>query len=487
MAGHLALDETAELLAAAYGLGDPDLADQVHDATGGHPDLVRRYGQALAAQGIAHGSLPGQLASGVTGDLLSGLPGRARRMLAELSGLAPLSDELCAALGFGPGEGPLREIEHLLRDRAVIPVVARSVRLGKPPAVETLVRAGRWYEDNGLIASAVRAYASAGEEPHWLRLLDKHGQALLSQGHAGLIAELLGAQPPASSSRDRQLLLGDALRTIGSVMGAGNAYSLVADAEHEWDAAIALRMGSVYYLRGDSWRAIKTFERARLDSSSTADRVLLQAGKAEALLQLGEVGSAARLAREAVRMAATSGDDLALATAYVSLALCRSTTGDPTDLYAQAFEIAERAGDVVLRARILTDQTYLLMHEARYAEALEAARETHRCAKAAGHTNLRAIALCHEGAALIMLGRYDEATRQFERAIALCRRMGSHRSAAAEPGLGLGEAYRRRGLLEQARGAYEAASRLAEEGGNAQLRAGALAGLAHVLARAGDV
>uniref|UniRef100_UPI003CCC6969 tetratricopeptide repeat protein n=1 Tax=Allorhizocola rhizosphaerae TaxID=1872709 RepID=UPI003CCC6969 len=466
VAGPLTPDESAELLAAAYGLTDAGLADQVHEATGGHAGLIRRYGERLAAQGIAHGPLPARLASAVTAELLSRLPGRARRMLAELSGLAPLSDELCTALGFGPS---LHQIEELLCDGAVIPVVARSVRLGKPPAIGTLVRAGRWYEEQGLIASAVRAYASAGEEAQWLRLLDTHGQALLPTGHAGLIVELLGALPPAARSRSRQLLLGDALCMTGAVISAGNAYSLVADAEREWDAALALRMGTVHNLRGDPWNAIKAFDRAPPTAASTS-------GRASAYLQLGDVATATSLAEEAVRMATDDGDDFALAGAYVALALCRTVSGGAADLFARALEITERSGDVVLRARILSHRAYQLLCESRYREALQAARRTYQCA---GHPNLRVIALCHEGDALTMLGRFDEAMRQYERAAALCRRMGARRPAAAE--LGMAEVYRRRGWLDHARGAYETAARLAEEDGNLRIRVAALAGLARTL------
>jgi tetratricopeptide (TPR) repeat protein len=281
---------------------------------------------------------------------------------------------------------------------------------------------------------------------------------MLSAGHAGVIAEVTSAIPPPSRSRRQQLLLGDALRTSGSVINAAHAYAVIADREPTWDSGVAWRAGLIHYLRGDSHAALKAFDRAEEGEEATADRALLLSWRACAHLQLGETSTALDTATLACRTATAAGDDIALATAYVSLALCHSIAGETTDsdeLYAQALSIAENRGHVVLRARILTSQTYQLLNEARYAEALEAARQTTRCAITAGHTNLQSIALCNEGDALLMLGRYDEATRQYERAQALCRRMGSRRSAAAH--LGLGEIYRRRGWSEQARVAYEAA------------------------------
>ena len=283
--------------------------------------------------------------------------------------------------------------------------------------------------------------------------------------------------------RDRhaQLLLGDALRTTGQVMGAAQAYAVISDSEPAWDAGVAWRMGLVHYLRGDSRGALKAFARGP-STVEGKDGALLLAWRACAHLQLGETTTATELAELAVREAARTFDDTALATAYVSLALCHNMSGNSVgsaELFEQALGLAKQTGDIVLRARILTSQTYQLLMDARYAEALSCARETAQAAASAGHLNLRSLALCNEGDALLMLGRYDDAACQYERAQALCRRMGSRRSAAAQ--LGMGEIYRRRGWPEQARAAYEVAIQLAEEAGLSQILVNALAGLARAL------
>ena len=481
----LALDAAAgpDLLVGDYGLRDPDLCDRVIEATAGWPALVRLCGEALAA-GEPFLPEPGSpLWTYITDEILAPLPPDALRLLAEMAELAPITTGLADALGHQRAAEivPLLSGTGLLVEERLVPVIAHIVRRNERSGRAAML-AGLWYEEHGPPVSAVKAFALAGRTDQCGRLLDSHGEAMLSAGHAGVIAEVTTAIAPANRSRRQQLLLGDALRTSGSVINAAQAYAVVADREPTWDCGVAWRMGLVHYLRGDSHGALKAFSRAEDTEQATADLALLLSWRACAHLQLGETSTALETAKLACRTAVSASDDIALATAYVSLALCHSMTGETTDsdeLYAQALSIAEQRGHVVLRARILTSQTYQLLNEARYAEALEAARQTTRCAITAGHTNLQSIALCNSGDALLMLGRYDEATRQYERAQALCRRMGSRRSAAAH--LGLGEVYRRRGWSEQARGAYEAAATLAEESGLNQVRVCALAGLARVL------
>lgn len=487
MADRLGQDETADLLATDFGIGDPDLADQVHEATAGVRELVLRSGETLR-----HATAPrlevlrepdSPLATYIEREVLSPLGPQARRLLADVKDLAPVTESLCRAIGYEDADAVLSLLSRaaIIVDKAVVPVVAQALPASEGGARIASV-AARWYEKHGFLVSAVRAFALGGEEVEWTRVLDSHGGSLLSAGHARLIIDVLTRVPAPSRSRYQQLLLGDALMLSGDVMGAGHTYAVIADSEPEWDAGIAWRMGRVHYMRADWRAALKSFARGKEDRSSPADVALLLAWKATAHLQLGENDMATELARRATGIAASADDDSALATAYVNLALCLLMSDDQIgadELFAQALTIATRAGDVALRARILTNQTYQLLNEARYAEALRTARLTQQCASAASYLSMRSIGLCNEGDALTMLGRFDEAIRQYERAISLCRRIGSRRSAAAH--LGLGEVYRRRGWLEQARGGYEAAARLAEEGGNLQVQVCALAGLARVL------
>ncbi|MBB5868677.1 DNA-binding SARP family transcriptional activator/ATP/maltotriose-dependent transcriptional regulator MalT [Allocatelliglobosispora scoriae] len=483
-------DQTAELLAADYGLSDPDLADQLHEATAGWPALVRLGADLLTpGQGATLDLLTapdGPVAGYIEHEILGELPPPTLALLNDVAELAPVTSALCEVIGH-PAAGAVRALVKtglLVRgpqgDR-LAPAVARLAgHTATPP--ELLAAAAAHYERHGPMIAALRAYARAGLTVECGRIIDEHGDDLLAAGHANTLIEVLTAPGLKRRGRKRQLLLGDALRTGGSAMKAGQAYAVVADAEPSWDAGIAWRMGQLHYHRGESRAALKVFARAEESTEPSRDAALLLAWRSSAHLQLGETAAALEIALQATAVAVAADDDLALATAYVSTALCHNMAGNTADseeLFVQALAIAEQTGDIVVRSRVLTSQTYQLLLEARYPEALVAARQTGQCALAANHSNLRLIALINEGDALLMLGRYDEAIRQYERAAALSRRMGSRRTAAAQ--LGLGEVYRRRGWTEQARAAFESAIALAEEGGLNQFLVCALAGLARVL------
>lgn len=498
--GQLALDEdaTAELLAREFGVPDPDLADVVHQATGGWPALIRLAAPHLATVDPTGTDLAPVLEKAVgpylEREVLGALPPAALELLRDVAGLAPVTGPLGTALGHPDADRLLAALERtgLLRPGAdglqVVPVVGavvraagRARRRGRSTAA-----AARWYAVHGPVVAAVRAHADLDGNGA-AALVDRHGDELLAAGHAALVVRVLRARPRDDLDRRALLLLGDGLRVSGEVMSAGEAYAVAA--RDRWDAGLAWRTGLVHYLRGDSWAALEAFDRKLSGDtwSSAADSALVLAWGAAALLQVGEADEAVDRARAAVAAAVSAGDDTALATAYVTLALCLSVPGGSTEgdeLLAQALVVVGRLGDVVLRARILISQTFRLLREARYAEAADTARRASQCARDAGHTNLRLVALCNEGDALAMTGRFDAAVRQYERAISLGRRMGSRRSAAAQ--LGLGEVYRRRGWSEQARTAYETAVRLAEEAGNNQVLVCGLAGLALALG-AGDL
>jgi tetratricopeptide (TPR) repeat protein len=90
------------------------------------------------------------------------------------------------------------------------------------------------------------------------------------------------------------------------------------------------------------------------------------------------------------------------------------------------------------------------------------------------------IALCNGGEALLRLGRLDEATERFERALAHEHRTGSRR--LAYPLTGLGDLHRVRDQPSLARARYEEAVRICGAEGDRQGLLPALTGLAGTLA-----
>lgn len=391
-----------------------------------------------------------------------------------------------------------------------------------------LARAAGWYVRNGPPRAAARTLLAAGDADGCARVLAEHGDALVVTGRPTMVSDLVAALPERLRGRRLRLLAGDALRVAGEVAAAAQAYESVArestagtstvdgstaggstaggaaaggsivddsmmdgsmmdrsTVDFGWDAGLAWRMGLVRYLRGDQQGALECYDRAgtglpAVGSGSVADRALLLAWRAVAVSRTGDRSGGVALGWQAYRVA-SDGGAAALATVHASLALCLGSAGDRVgseEHHQLALRTAERTGDLVLLARLFTNQSYQLGERARYPEALEAARRAIGYAQAAGHANLRAQAAGNEAETLAALGRYDEAVDRYTQVLARYGRMGSRVGAAALTGLG--EVHRRRGWREQARAAYSEALDLATSGDYRELTVIALAGLARV-------
>ena len=491
----------AGLLSTGYELNDGDLPERVRRATSGWPVLVHLAAETLRSGGVPHGPLvpaiaapDGLIASYLAEEVLPALPEEARRLLTELGDLAPVGAALCEALGH-PGAGATVRLltrSGLLTTAGspppvpggpppclhVVPVVAEVVRRSR--RCDPAPRAATYFDEHGPPIAAALAFGRSGQPSRCARVLERHGEAMLAGGHGESIVELVEALPADARSTRLRLLLGDALRDCGSLDAAASAYAstgLPADS-----AALAWRIGRIHYKRGDATAALGAFAAAGPGPQPPEDAALLAAWTANAHLLAGEHETALTHARAAVDAAHASGSAAVLATAHVSVALCLAKLGDDAgseEHYGLALPMAERAGDVVLLTRIFINRTYRLLCAARFADALASAGTCARYAAAAGQAGLRVIATCNEADALAMLGRFDEAIREYETAVAAYRGMGTRRVAGAH--LGLGEVYRRRGWQERARGAYEAAIRIATETGNEHVLGPARAGLAQVL------
>ncbi|MGW4465132.1 BTAD domain-containing putative transcriptional regulator [Micromonospora sp. NPDC004704] len=496
----LTTDQVVDLLTAEYGLPDPDLADRIHELTGGWPALVHLAAETLGPTGSPAGPLlpvitapDGPLATYVTTEVLGPLPGEVNRLVRDVATLAPVSAGLCAALGHRRAATALYLLTGtglLVPDPdgptpgdRLVPVIAeiarRTGRRGATRRITTV--AATWYGEHGPPLAAARSYLRAADHERCVRVLEEHGDAVLAAGRPTEVAAIVEALPEERRTRRLRLLLGDAFRTAGDLPAAARTYDTVAAGEPAGDAGLAWRMGRVHYQRGNPLDALKVFAQGN-EVPADADTAILLAWTAHAHLLAGDCATATGYAQRAVRHAADAGHDGALATAHVSVALCLGAAGNRArseEQYARALPIAERTGDVVLVTRILINQSYHLICASRYAEALVLARRADRFAAAAGYPNLRNIASCNEADALSILGRYDEAVRRYGQVLARYERMGSRRSGAAL--LGLGEVYRRRGWREQARAAYEEAVRVGEAAGNANILVPALAGLALVI------
>jgi DNA-binding SARP family transcriptional activator/ATP/maltotriose-dependent transcriptional regulator MalT len=508
----LAREQVATLLADEYGLaageeGDPDLAEQVHAATGGWPALVHLAAETLRLDGVPASVLPAiarpetPLAQYLMEVVLAELPAEAVQLLRRLGDLAPVTPGLCRAIGDGLGRRRAAEFAGWLRRTGllttagspptgpglprpverVVPVVAEVARQtgGRGSGARVAAVAAAWYERHGPPIAAATAYHRAGDHAACAGMLDRFGDQMIAEGRAAVVAELVAGLPPRLVDRRLRLLLGDAQRTIGDLAGAEHAYHLVADQERFWDASLACRIGRLHYQRADARAALAAFARADTSAASATDHARLLTWTARAYVLAGDPAAATGSAERALELAGTGA---ARGSAHLSLALCRSVTGDAADAephYAAALAHAVDAGDVLLLSMVHTNRTYQLLQTGRYREALGTAAESARCATVAGSPHLRAIAACNQADALVMLGRYDEAARCYRRSLAAYQRHGSRRFAGAL--LGQADLHRRRGWREQARAGYEEAAAVAERAGSLAVLVPALAGLALVV------
>ncbi|MFI5837231.1 BTAD domain-containing putative transcriptional regulator [Micromonospora sp. NPDC051300] len=501
-------ERITRLAAEDYGITGPDLGDRLHAATGGWPALVHLSADALRLHGVPPGPLAVALAEPgapltryIAEEVIGPLPAEVTRLLRHVGDASPVSVGLCRALGHRGAPrvvDVLRRTGLLTRTRPVagpgaatpgehlVPVLVEVARQGqrRPPAgrtVGTAAAAAAWYDEHGPPDAAAREHLRAGNHPRCAGVLDQHGERMIATGRARAVADMVAKLPDNHLNRRIRLVYGDALRTLGDLDAAARAYDAAAATPPGWDAGLAWRVGRIHYQRGDARAALEALRRPRPESAPPVDEALLLAWTAHAHLLSGDTDVALDCARRSLTVATATGQDAVLAASHLSVALCLGVTGDVAgseEHYALARPIAERAGDLLLLARIATNRTHHLLRTGRFADGLAMAEQAARYAALAGAPSIRAIATSNEAEALAMLGRYDEAVQRYEAALAQYQQKGSRRFTYAL--LGLGDLYRRRGWREQARAAYEETVRVAEEAGNAHVLVPALSGLALV-------
>ena len=252
-------------------------------------------------------------------------------------------------------------------------------------------------------------------------------------------------------------------------------------------AGLAWRLGVLLHQRGRFDAADSCYRRADLDlgdrhrASALADQAQVLAGWAATRWAKGDQTQTRQLAGEAVRVAQRSGDDSAMAAAYLAQALAAFGDGDRAGnehAYARALAAAERAGDFGQQLRIRCNVGSRLVEEGRYRSAVEELAEAVRLGELLGHQMLLALALHNRAEAWLGLGDLRRARSDADEALALWQRAGSPLAAF---GLTLtARVHRVRGATHQAVAAYRAALAMGEPDGNAQVLVEACAGLARI-------
>lgn len=392
------------------------------------------------------------------------------------------------------------------------PSTSGSTAARRRAAAERVTRRSRaaadWYAGNGHQLAGAVAAARAGDPEAAGRAVAEHGAEMVAAGAAAAVIALVESLPAGVASRfGVRLIHGDALRSVGQPAAAA---TVLEPLRHRPEASsgvppeLAWRLGMLLYMQGDFARA--EAECAGALPGSGTDAVLVEVCRASALAALGETVRSAELAGRAllaaqalhanqspranqsppapetlrsagIRQPVPTRGDGALGAAHLAVALTAAGARRDEHL-AQALSAAERARDLVLQARILTNQVDGLLRQARYPQAVDLADRAVRAAEQ-GPPGLLATALCNQGEAQLRLGRFDEAATTLERAVRVSRRVGLHRTAM---GLWLlAEVHQQCGRPEQARTGFEEAIDLARDAGDVQVLAPALIGLSRLL------
>ncbi len=246
---------------------------------------------------------------------------------------------------------------------------------------------------------------------------------------------------------------------------------------------VARKRGVIHYLRGRLDEADAAYSAARLDGSDLAEEAQVLAWQAAMRWVRGDVEGCEQLMRPAAAGATASGDDAALAAVYTTHAMVAALRGDRREnerSYRRALDHAQRAGDVIQMVRIRTNMGSHFFEEGAYPEAIVELDAAIELAELAGTQCFTGHAYANRGETYTRMGRLDDALRDLRQAQRIWELLGSDDVGYALTYLG--DVQYLRGQQTEAGSLYLRAIELAEQHGDMQGLAPALAGLSRVLA-----
>jgi len=277
-----------------------------------------------------------------------------------------------------------------------------------PRALDASIRAGA-------AAEAVLAFAEA--QAQYERALELWDQVVDAHAREGI---------------DRVALLERAARSAAQVAmpraiaHVRAALELVSAEDDPGRAGMLYEfLGRCSWMTGDGEAALAAFREAvRLVPAEppTPGGASALAGFGQILMLSGQFRDARELSEQAIAVARACGSAVVEGHALCTMGACEMYLGDATKAFSSlrlALEIARATGsdDDILRA--LNNLTALYNETARYEEALQAAGECYAQAERLGLIRFFGPqSLCEAASALFFLGRWDEARREMERALA---------------------------------------------------------------------
>ena len=429
-------------------------------------------------------------------EVVADQPAEALALLSVTAVLEQFTPDLCDALGLA-GSGPMladlvkrglfveeRHDSSLVLRPLTRDYVLSHLRLPPERAVEVMTAAAEWTRAAGHPATALRLLTRLDEPAALASMLESDGAAILGAGEVSLLLEACCSLPAHVRTASIDQLEGDVLQVQGDWIGALSCFERASGSSAAVPARIAWRKGLIHYLHGDLDAAVAAYSQGVADDEAEPhEMALLLAWMATTYWMRGDTKASRQLADEAFELARASQDNRALAAAHTALAMLAALDGDRRGNdahYLLALHAAEEAGDVLQIVRIRTNRASHFIEEGAYEEGLRELDLAIRLAEMTSFTSFLDLSLLNRGQARFHLGQLDEALADFEASRARCEQIGSDAVSYALGGIG--DVYRERGNLAQARAAYEEAVKIAEACGDVQGAVPALANLATVVA-----
>jgi DNA-binding SARP family transcriptional activator/tetratricopeptide (TPR) repeat protein len=508
-ATHLALD--AEAVAALLDAEldpDPALAARITDATGGWPVAVRLVLEALRDLPAAERSsrvteltgASGPVAGYLLAVVLPTLDEEAHRTLLQVALLGSCPTDLLAAVRELAPVEVAEQVKGLVRrgllrhsgggrdgDISLAPVLQRVLLAWDDPRadrrqarIDELVAGTLSYGEPGRVLEIL---TSTGRTEQAARALEETGDELLASGELLAVERAAASLPAGSRSPTIERIHGHALAFRGewsAALACLAAAGVTSSGPLPTD--LALPLGLAHHLRGDLDAALAAYERGPA-AEETVSHAVLTSWRATCHWLRGELAAARSHGHAAMALAETLRDDRALAHAHTVHALLAASEGDRRGNaahYRQALTAAQRSGDQLQQARILTNLGSHHLEDGRYEEAKGETDRAIDLASALGYVPILGVAWCNRAELGVQTGALDQAIADANVAREVFARIGSRNESYAEHLLG--DARRERGELVLARMAYERALRLVGPSGDRQGLVPASIGLAKILA-----
>ncbi len=454
--------------------------EEIWTRTAGWPAAVVLYVEAVKgghrppADGVSGNRLLTDMATRV----LASEPEPTQSLLRTIALLGRVSAGLCAALGHADADAVLPELARrgLLATEASEPAtwtVSEPVHQlltsradDGETATEIRRRAAQCCERDGEHAEALRHLVAARLWDDVAQLLLRRDEDIIATGDVGAVLAAMERMAVDGFSDPRLFLVwAYAKQQRGDWLGALHGYNQAVVSGAEQPPCLAWRMGQLYYLTGQTAKALELFRRATFAESGTLDEVRLLSLAVRWLRETGQVDEARSLVTRVVTAAELCGGRTAQAWSHRALGLLAAYDGDQVagDMhYSQALDHARDADNRLLWLMIRAERAWLMAEEGDPAEALRDIDEVMLLSRQAGLIGHEPLCLGIRTRVAAKVGRFEEALADAAQSWAMWRGQGVSQDVVYGL-LVVGEVHWRRGEPRQAQAFLDQARLMATD------------------------